>query len=495
MRRAAHPRLVALASAAFAAAALALPSGAAARVHGLKLGFTDEADFQLADPGDRQIAFQHARSAGTSIIRLSFGWQELAPTAPPNIATTANPNWSGYNWGPVDSAVRETVANGLTPLFEITFAPSWAEGPHRPPVSTRAPEGTWRPSARAFQALATALGKRYSGHFPDPANPGRSLPRVTYWQGWNEPNLAIYLTPQYTGSGRRLHATSPDIYRGLLNAWYRGLKAVSSRNVIVTAGTSPFGDLRPGGLRIPPALFYRDLFCLRGRQALKRFRCPGSPVHFDVLAHHPYPIGPPRRHAPNPDDVVVPDWPRLTRPLNAALRAGTVKPRRHKQLWATEISWDSNPPDPTGIPARLEATYMEGAFSTMWSQGVSAVVWYLMRDAAPIPDYASTLQSGIFFRGPTVAQDTPKPSYTAFSFPFTAYLHRGRAQLWGLAPSPGSVTIQRQTRGGGWSTLTHVRARSDRLFLSSRRIGAGTLLRAVQGSKTSMPWKVFSPGR
>lgn len=488
-------RLATLVAAAVALTVVAFPAAAGARVHGLQLGFTDWADFQAQpDPALRQIAFQHARAAEAQIIRLSIGWSDLAPTAPPNNATAADPNWSGYDWSTADTAVREAVANGFTPLFLISNTPAWAEGRGRPPVSDKAPEGTWRPSPSAFRALAAALAKRYSGRFPDPQNPATSLPRVRYWQVWNEPNLALYITPQWVRRRGKLVAESPVLYRALLNAFYRGVKSVSSGNVVVTAGTSPFGD-RPGGSRIPPALFVRDLFCLSGRTALRKVRCSGAPVHFDILAHHPYPIGPPRRHAPNPDDVVVADWSRLTRPLNAALRQGTVAPRKKKGLWATELSWDTNPPDPQGIPAHLQATYMEGAFSTMWSEGVSAVVWYLMRDEPPRPTFADSLQSGIYFRGDTVADDTPKPSFTAFRFPFTAYVQRGKAQLWGLAPRPGPVTVQRRNASGNWSTVARLHARSDRLFLGSRRLRAGTLVRAVQGADTSLPWKVFSPGR
>jgi hypothetical protein len=496
LRRAGHIRIrrAAFALSALVAVALALPSAAGARVHGLRLGFTDYADFQLGGPADRQIAFQQAKAAGTELVRISFDWDGIAPTAPPNVATTANPDWSGYDWTFVDQSVRETVAAGFTPVFVIAEAPAWAEGGHRPSLSV-APQGSWRPSNRAFQALATALAKRYSGHFADPLNPGVSLPAIRYWQGWNEPNLSLYLSPQWTRRHNgKLRLASPGLYRRLLNSWYRGVKSVSKRNVVITAGTSPFGSPR-GGSRVAPALFIRELFCLRGRKRLRRVHCSGSPVHFDILAHHPYPIGPPRRHAPNPDDVVVPDWGRIKRPLAVALKHHTVAPHKHKQLWATELSWDSSPPDPDGIPAHLQATYMEGAFSTMWSQGVTAVIWYLMRDEPPKPSFASTLQSGIYFRGDTMAQNTPKPSFTAFSFPFTAYVHRGKAQLWGLAPAPGEVTVERQTASGTWTKLVKLTARHDRLFRGKRRLRPGTHVRAVQGANVSLPWKVFSPGR
>ncbi|HYZ81821.1 MAG TPA: hypothetical protein VE571_11150, partial [Solirubrobacteraceae bacterium] len=484
-------RLSALVAMLGAALALTAPAAAAARTPGLQLGFTDYGAFEFAKGTERQAALQHAKESGASIIRLGMDWDATSKTKPPSLAVERDPSWSGYDWSDTDSTVRSTAAAGLTPLMLISNAPAWAEGPNRPQVSIKYPTGTWRPSAADYGAFSQAAAKRYSGTYPDPENPGQNLPRVKYWQGWNEPNLSLYLTPQWTRSGGKLHDTSADIFRGLLNAFYKGVKAVSKTNVVVTAGTSPFGD-PPGGQRIQPALYWRDVFCLRGRTALKKVRCPGSPVHFDVLAHHPYPIGPPRRHSPVADDVVIADFDRLEKPLKAAVRKGTVLPRGNKQLWATELSWDSKPPDPHGIPERLQAIYMEGAFSELWTEGVSAVIWFNMRDQFPNPDYDSTLQSGIYFRGDTIAEDIKKISFTSYSFPFTAYVKKGRTQLWGLAPAAGNVTIQAQS-GSSWKTVAHVNARPDRLFAGTARVKAGKNVRAVQGTATSLAWKVFTP--
>jgi hypothetical protein len=38
-----------------------------------------------------------------------------------------------------------------------------------------------------------------------------------------------------------------------------------------------------------------------------------------------------------------------------------------------------------------------------------------------------------------------------------------------------------------------VTARADRLFLGSVRLAAKTQVRAVQGSRTSLQWTVFTP--
>jgi hypothetical protein len=332
------------------------------------------------------------------------------------------------------------------------------------------------------------MARRYSGRYPDPF--GGVLPRVRYHQAWNETNLSNFLTPQWTRRRGRWVAVSPVLYRRLLNAFYAGVKSVHRSNYVVSAGTAPFGEPRKGSARMPAAYFTREFLCVRGRRRPRPVRCSSSPARFDALAHHPYPIGPPRRPAVNPDDVVVPDLWKLTRPLRVAIRAGKVRPRRRKPIWATEISWDTRPPDPDGIPVNTQARYLEGALYTLWRQGVTVVTWFLMRDAAVGRGYPYTLQAGIYFRGSTVAADRPKPSFRTFRFPFTAYRKRGIAQLWGLAPRSGRVTIELR-RSGRWRRLVSIRAgRGDRMFFRRRRIRKGSVLRARQGADTSLPWRV-----
>src|SRR5205807_6855079 len=126
------------------------------------------------------------------------------------------------------------------------------------------------------------------------------------------------------------------------------VKAVNGRDVVITGGTAPFGDTPSGGNgRVPPATFVQELLCLHSDR-LTPERCP-QPAHFDILAHHPYSIAGPWWRALNSDDVSLPDFGKLTRVLHAAERSGRALPHGHKQLWVTEFSWDSNPPDPQGV--------------------------------------------------------------------------------------------------------------------------------------------------
>jgi hypothetical protein len=454
----------------------------------LRTGFTDREAYQEIG-ADRVTALDRSRRAGASVIRISTGWRGLSPTKPPSSADARNPAWPGYNWSGLDAIVRDVVAEGLQPILTFTGAPDWAEGPGRPAVSRGAPAGTWRPSPRWYRYFAEAAARRYSGSFPDPALAGAFLPRARYWQAWNEPNLRRYLTPQWRKRRGRFLPASPGQYRRLLNAFYRGVKAAHRTNFVVSAGLAPFGDPKRGEDRIQPAYFARELLCIRNRRRLRPFRCPNSPVRFDAFGHHPYSLGNPRRRALNADDVTIPDLRKLTRVLRAAVRAGKVRPRHSKQLWVTEISWDTRPPDPDGLPGNVQARYLQESFYLLWRQGVDVVTWFLLRDEAPGQGYQYSYQSGIYYRGTTIAADQPKPSYTAFRFPFTAIRSGQRARLWGLAPVAGSVVVE-ANQGGTWTQVATLQAGRGRTFSRRLRVSRGTVLRARQGNDTSLPWRV-----
>ena len=462
------------------AALLAAPAAASARPHNLLTGFTDDAVFLRAPLADRQAGFSHARAARGSVVRVFISWADVAPSRPAEQERRARSRLGRLPLGHPGPRRSRGERGSVAPARHLGWGAGLGRG--------------------GEAALECAAGQLATLGFRVPRlRPGRRPPLLGQLRrAASDPLLAgleraqperVSSTPSGDRRRGRLVPASPGWYRKLLNGFYAGIKAGRRGDVVVTAGTAPFGDHRRGARRMDPAYFVRNLFCLRGRRRPRPIRRCG-PVRFDALAHHPYPIGPPTRTTAAPDDVVVPDIWKLTRPLRVALRSGKVRPRRHKQIWATEISWDTAPPDPDGIPIRRQARYLEGAFYTLWRQGVDVVAWFLMRDDPRGRGYGFTLQSGVYFRGPTVAQDRPKPfSFQAFRFPFTAYRRRGVAQLWGLAPHAGTVTIELR-RGGRWRRAFRVRTRSGRLFFSPRRVPKGSVLRARQGSETSLPWRV-----
>lgn len=464
-----HRRLVwSWLAAMFVLLAGAAPGLAATRP--LTTGFTDSV-FQQ-EPRESDVWLDRANEAGARVVLLSLSWRATAATRP---ADAEDPRDPAYDWDATDIAVRNADAHGLRVAMTVIYAPAWAEGPGRP---ADAVAGTWRPSARAFGRFVTAAARRYSGRFVAGDGP---LPRIRDWQAWSEPNLDNHISPQWTRKRGRSVPASPGIYRGLLNAAYRAVKGVSRSNRVITGATAPFGDLTPSGGRIPPARFVRELLCLKGRQKLRRKPCPNR-ARFDILAHHPYSVGPPSRRALNRDDVSLPDLGKLTRVLRAAERERRVLPRGRKRLWVTEFAYDSSPPDPLGVPSARHARWTQDALYLMWRQGVDTVMWYNIRDQAPRPSFASTYQSGLFLR-----EGQPKPALRAFRFPFvTQRISGGRVRIWTKSPAKGRLLIERRGSDGKWRTVARRSVRRGETVVLQRRIRGAARLRARVGDDRSI---------
>jgi hypothetical protein len=456
------------------AVALCLSAAAApASAASLQLGFLD--DVQTGPPETAQPWLARAVASSADVVRISSGWGGLSPTRP---AEPTNPADPAYNWAGLDQAVRGTAAAGLAPFVSLAGAPAWAEGAKKPAGPS---VGGWKPDAKAFQAFAQALARRYDGTYPDPTNLGALLPRVKAFQPWNEPNLDLYLSPQWTRKGRTFTNTGPVIYRNLLNGFYRGIKAAQPSATVVSGGTAPFGDPQPGGRRTMPARFLRTMLCLDRKL---RTTCRQT-TRFDAIAHHPYSVGAPTRKALNPDDVSIPDLAKLTRPVAAAVRKGRALPRKSKPLWITEISYDSRGPDPDGVPLKTHARYVQQMLALLNRQGARVITWFQLRDQAPVPSYAATNQSGVYFR-----DGRAKPAQTAFAFPLVVTsATRRRAKLWLRAPTAGEIVIERRV-SGRWQRVTSLRARRHAVIQRSVPRGRASAFRARQGAATSLAWRL-----
>jgi hypothetical protein len=385
------------------------------------------------------LVYRRVADSGSTIARFNVVWSLVAPGRIPPSWDARNPGDRHYAWGQIDLKIERAVASGLTPLVTIVGAPAWAqEGPGADDQSSN------KPSPAAFAQFATAIARRYSGNF-------KHLPRVRYWQAWNEPNITRYLEPQWVNG----QDASPDWYRQMLNAFADAIHHAAPGNVVVAAGLSPFTVDYPSVKSIGPLRFMRELLCMSA-DPQPRPVC-NEKVKFDVWAHHPYTSGGPFHHAANPDDVSLGDLPRMKTLLRAAVRAGHIVSRGRVRFWVTEFSWDSKPPDKDGVPAALHARWTAEALHQMWLSGVSAVIWLLLRDDV-YPN--SPLQAGLYYRGPNIERDRPKPALTAFKFPFVAYLEDNRVSVWGETPRqrPGVVTIERRRAASGlWRRVATLR--------------------------------------
>ena len=483
-----------MASALFAA--LAFPASAPA-ARDLETGFTGLGPpYQSNDPAERAVWFDRTVEARAGMVRLALSWWRVAGVQRP--ADPMNPGSSSYNFsvvnGALDGAVRDARARGLKVLLLVNTAPPWAEGAGRP-ASLRA--GSWQPNPSDLADFVQALAARYSGNFdPDGAGPQPPLPAAQALQIWNEPNQDAFLAPQL--QGRTI--IGPDHYREMLNASYEAVKSVNPQMLVVTGGTSPFGDPLggpyPSGVRVRPVQWWQKLLCVKPakgkgkarKRKLTRYvreqNCSGTPM-FDVLAHQAINNtgSGPMQSALSRYDASTPDLGRVVRVLRAAERLGTVSGGRHP-VWVTEFWWDSNPPNPAGSPLLTQARWIEQSLYLFWKAGADTAINFEIRDSTNFPDVRSGFQSGVYF-----LDGRPKPSLTAFRFPFvTERIDKRTLRAWGKAPAGGELVIQRKVRGR-WLAITKIKVSQGAVFVAKLRLRGKQRLRAAVAGNRSLVWR------
>jgi hypothetical protein len=427
---------------------------------------------------DALLAFQRVKDTGARYVRIPLNWFEIAPKAKPGAWQPDDPSDSHYDWSRPDEDVVNAVSAGLVPIAMVEEVPQWVER------CKAFGGGNCDPDPDALAAFATAAARRYSGSYG-------GLPRVGYWQGLNEPNLSAYFNPQFLGD----RAVSPSIYRNLAERFYAAVKAVNPAALVILGGLSP---LAVAGYAIGPMRFTRELLCMKGRVTFRPTRgdC-GGPMHFDIFDIHPYTTGGPT-HMGGDNDVQMGDLPKLRALLAAADEAGRIDGAFERTpLWVGEFAWDSNPPDPGGLPMKIGKRWVAEALYRAWRAGVDAFFWFGLRDRTPQPNlpFNQTLQSGLYFRGPSLAEDQPKEILYAFRFPFVSFPSKKGLFFWGRTPNsgPGAVVIQ-IFKDGRWRQAAVARANKGGMFRGFVPTGYGSkkrgAARAVYQGQATIPFSM-----
>jgi len=402
------------------------------------------------------------------------------PSVQPQSWDPTNPADPNYDWTALDQKVQAVVAQGLTPYLDTLWAPDWAQ------ASPANGEASNRPNPAEFGDFAEALARHFSGQYP-------GVPRVRYYEAWNEPNLSLYLVPQLVHK----RPVSPGVYRALLNAFAAAVHGVDPTNVVIAGGLAPFRDITQSVLKQRkdwgPLSFMRNLLCL----SKTLHRTCKTRVSFDVWSMHPYTSGGPTHHAVLPNDVSLGDLHKVTRVLRAARAHHEIRAPRGVGFWVTEFSWDSKPPDPQAVPVSYLERWVPEALYTMWKAGVSVVTWFMLVDE---PISTSYYQSGLYFQR-AGATGKIKPFAAGFRFPFVAYPRNGRIFVWGRTPTSrtGRVAI-RQKVTGRWRRVGTLRANRFGIFTGTvPRLSSGRLQaklgnqRSLTFSLTPIPDKFFNP--
>lgn len=432
-------RGVALVAACLAAATGAVDASAKTPVRAL----ADDLAFTDSNAGARALAFATARAAGARRIRITLDWSRVAPegpTKPPGFVA-ADPADPAYRWGYVEDAVRDAALTRLGVVLVVDRAPEWA--------------GAWNPDPRELGAFVRAAARRFSGFYPDPKDtgnglttPGKSLPRVRFWQLWDEPNSGTTLQPADGAA---------DHYRQMLNASFNALRRVSGRNRLVTGATNDDGA-------IAPLAFWRRLLC-----AASQSPCPGR-ARFDIAAH----------------EHLAPGAPGARRPAAGRfgmLRLGRLRRLVDKPLWVTRVGWDTPPQNPQGVTPETQARYLSKALYLADRAGAGLIAWNGLQDRATyLPGFPS-IASGLFFNVDNdLSRDPAKPARQAFRFPFV--VTRGKA--WGVAPRRGQTVRIEKRRGRGWRRVSSARPSRSGEFTADVR-GRG-VYRARQAGTRSLAW-------
>jgi hypothetical protein len=448
------------------------------------------ADDYTGSSGD--VALQRARAAGATAVRIYVDWNTIAPDGPTKPAgfDAGNPADPAYHWDALDAQVHDAVKKGLAPIVGFEQAPRWAEGSAAGLNQSDSLPGTVRPNSTEFGLFASAAATRYSGSFG-------GLPRVRYWLAWNEPNHHLSLNPQFDlspGQASTPTPTSPiasvEIYRAMLNSFAAAVHAVRPDNLVIGGALAPFFRPDAQGHASAPLTFMRQLLCINANDR-PIAGCTGK-ASFDIWSNHPYTSGDPTHKPNSPYDVSLGNLPEVRHVLDVAQRSGHVVSSRPVKFWITEFSWDSKPPDPYGVPIKLENRWVAETLYRVWSTGVDLLAWFQVTD----PLDPSGFLSGLYYACPQGPQcDRPKPALTAFRFPFVAFKKAHRVSVWGRTPAgvPATVAVQQRV-GRAWRTLKRLRSDRYGIFRSTlKRMGSGDLRAVESRSDASLPFSLVVP--
>jgi hypothetical protein len=462
-----------------------------------------EEDVHLLSHPVRTLAI--LRSLGVGVVRFSVAWNSIAPDPlsrrTPSKFQAADPaSYPPSSWTRYDAIVKAAAHDGIQLDFLLTGgAPLWATSPA--PKGASQFSAAWKPSPGAYGQFVQAVATRYSGVYT-PAGASSPLPRVHFWELWNEPNWGPSLEPQMALNPTRI--VSAVRYRELADAAWSALsRSGHDHDTVVIGSLSPRGVNAPPESALAAAVdvsgpigFTQTLYCvdssehpLRGAAAL-RAHCPttaaGSqrfprrhPALFQATGYgiHPYPINlpPTKTDTPNADTVEFSQIPRLEDTLDRVLEG--YGSHRQLRIYNTEYGYITNPPNPGTqyLHPDTAAGYLNWAEYLTWRNArIATTMQYLLYDPPPIKN---VFGKGGFATGLILYGGKPKATFYAYRIPIflpASSASRGDPlEVWGcVRPAryayldthrPQDVQIQfRPEQGGPFQTIKTVRLRSAR---------------------------------
>jgi hypothetical protein len=463
--------------------------------------FQDDRLLQSSDPLVQSKALDDLQQSGVKAIHTVVLWSNLAPSptkaSVPSGVNLSDPNsYDSTYWTRLDRLANGAQARGMQVLMAIAGpAPRWAETCNSFERSHYGKEkGTCKPSPKLYGMFTAAVGKRYSGTFKD-AN-GNTISKVSRFSIWNEPDLNSWIAPQIIKVRGQKVSVGAKIYRDLVYAGTKGLRANGHRGDQILLGeTAPIGQ---GSIRTAPAVFYQTLFCVnsRGRKlggvVGKNAGCKKRMAKLDVngVAHHPYtkravqtPLA--RQHA---TDITFANLGSLVRILKQGVHNKLLKASA-TGIYVTELGVSTKPPAKTGygVPLTRQAEWInEYEYLAYRNSKIKAVTQFQLEDDAGLSK-TKTFQTGLRFAG-----GKNKPSFAAYLVPLFVQNKGKKLTVWGgvrgksgkVAIFNGKKKVKTVSLRHGYF-LTSVKKRSGSWHLEYT--SGGTTLKSRTASARTLP--------
>ncbi|MFL5955407.1 MAG: cellulase family glycosylhydrolase [Gaiellaceae bacterium] len=385
---------------------LVAPAAVAQAAPRMPIGFFDDPTFRWSP--ERAANLQSVAVSGASIIHTTANWANIAPTKPSNPADGDDP---AYRFKDLDELVYQSGFYGLRVMIDITATPKWANGGKAPNVMpTRLSDLT---------TFARMLATRYNGRNGHGA--------VALWAVWNEPNLQLFLTPQFVGK----KIVGPANYAKVYKAAYAGIKGGNPFAKVAIGETSARGRDKPlAGVSasIAPGTFAKLLA-----------KVPG--LKFDAWAHHPYPTSPnlPPLQKVRYPNVTLSTLPTFEKDLKRFFH-------RSVPVWITEYGHETKPPDPHGVSYAKQKAYAAQALAIAKKDlNVQMFIWFVFRDSPGNPWQSGLISSNGVQKpaydgfgalaqvtdGTTITTKAGKPPRVTMYMPYLAY-YSGPGSLIGI---------------------------------------------------------------
>jgi len=314
---------------------------------------------------NQQQVVNDVTGAGFGWVKQQVRWVDVEP------------NPGQFNWGALDSATAAAQAAGLKVLFSVVAAPAWAS----------VPNGEYPKNPQDFANFMSAMATHFKG-------------RVNAYEVWNEENFA-----REVGPGN----INPGNYVELLKAAYPAIKAADPNALVISGAPTPTGVNDPN-------IAERDITYLQ-----QMYQYQGGIVknYFDVLGAHNEPYW-------NPPDQTVATATNKSYANDPSFFFRQVEDYHNlmaqfgdgnKQIWETEIGYDSNPMAPAGyngwtVNEQQQATYLVQLFQYARAHypWLGAIFVWNLNFQAVVPQTDEKWGFGVLR-----ADNTPRPAYSALA--------------------------------------------------------------------------------